>query len=177
MPGVNGMSVLAELRPENAALPILVLTANGSVSTVVQAMQAGANDFIVKPASPERLQVSIQNALKMNVLAGEISRLSRKTENRLLFTDLIARSLVMRQSIMLSLRIWSSRSCSVTKKARSPARRRRKSASSKRPTAARCSSMKWASCLRRCRSNCCAPFKRAKLILLAARSPSKSIFV
>lgn len=104
MPGVNGMSVLSELRPENTALPILVLTANGSVSTVVQAMQAGANDFIVKPASPERLQVSIQNALKMNVLAGEISRLSRKTENRLLFSDLIARSLVMRQSIMLAER-------------------------------------------------------------------------
>ena len=104
MPGVNGMSVLSEIRPENTALPILVLTANGSVSTVVQAMQAGANDFIVKPASPERLQVSIQNALKMNVLAGEISRLSRKTENRLLFTDLIARSLVMRQSIMLAER-------------------------------------------------------------------------
>ena len=104
MPGVNGMAVLSELRPENSVLPVLVLTANGSVTTVVQAMQAGANDFIVKPASPERLQVSIQNALKMNVLAGEISRLSRKTDNRLLFSDLIARSLVMRQSIMLAER-------------------------------------------------------------------------
>ena len=104
MPGVNGMSVLSEIRPEMPGLPILVLTANGSVSTVVQAMQAGANDFIVKPASPERLQVSIQNALKMNVLAGEISRLSRKTDNKLLFSDLIARSLVMRQSIMLAER-------------------------------------------------------------------------
>ncbi len=104
MPGVNGMAVLSELRPENSVLPVLVLTANGSVTTVVQAMQAGANDFIVKPVSPERLQVSIQNALKMNVLAGEISRLSRKTDNRLLFSDLIARSLVMRQSIMLAER-------------------------------------------------------------------------
>lgn len=104
MPGVNGMAVLGEVRPEHPELPILVLTANGSVTTVVQAMQAGANDFIVKPASPERLQVSIQNALKMNVLAGEISRLSRKTENKLLFSDLIARSLVMRQSIMLAER-------------------------------------------------------------------------
>ena len=104
MPGVNGMSVLSEIRPEMPALPIIVLTANGSVQTVVQAMQAGAYDFIVKPASPERLQVSIQNALKMNVLAGEISKLSRKTDNRLLFSDLIAKSLVMRQSIMLAER-------------------------------------------------------------------------
>ena len=104
MPGVSGISVLEEVRPEMPGLPIVVLTANGSVTTVVQAMQAGANDFIVKPASPERLQVSIQNALKMNVLAGEISRLSRKTDNRLLFSDLIAKSLVMRQSIMLAER-------------------------------------------------------------------------
>ncbi len=104
MPGVSGITVLEEIRPEMAAMPIVVLTANGSVSTVVQAMQAGANDFIVKPASPERLQVSIQNALKMNVLTGEISKLSRKTDNRLLFSDLIAKSLVMRQSIMLAER-------------------------------------------------------------------------
>ncbi len=104
MPGVSGITVLEEIRPEMAGLPIVVLTANGSVATVVQAMQAGANDFIVKPASPERLQVSIQNALKMNVLAGEISKLSRKTDNRLLFSDLIAKSLVMRQSIMLAER-------------------------------------------------------------------------
>ncbi len=104
MPGVSGMNVLEEIRPEMPGLPIVVLTANGSVTTVVQAMQAGANDFIVKPASPERLQVSIQNALKINVLAGELSKLSRKSDNRLLFSDLIAKSLVMRQSIMLAER-------------------------------------------------------------------------
>ena len=89
MPGISGINVLEEIRPGMPGLPVVVLTANGSVATVVQAMQAGANDFIVKPASPERLQVSIQNALKMNVLTGEISRLSRKSDHRLLFTDLI----------------------------------------------------------------------------------------
>lgn len=104
MPGMNGMTVLSEIRPEMPRLPILVLTANGSVTTVVQAMQAGASDFIVKPASPERLQVSIQNALKMTVLSGEVSKLARKSDNCLLFSDLIAKSLVMRQSIMLAER-------------------------------------------------------------------------
>jgi len=57
MPGVNGMAVMSEIKPQKPALPIIVLTANGSVQTVVQAMQGGAYDFIVKPASPERLQV------------------------------------------------------------------------------------------------------------------------
>lgn len=104
MPGVNGMNVMDEIKPQRPNLPIIVLTANGSVQTVVQAMQAGAYDFIVKPASPERLQVSIQNALKMNTLSDELSKLSRKSDNKLQFTDLIAKSLVMRQSIMLAER-------------------------------------------------------------------------
>lgn len=104
MPGVGGLQVLHEIRPERATLPVIVLTANGSVNTVVQAMQAGANDFIVKPASPERLQVSIQNALKVNTLTAEVSKLVRKAEGRLQFRDLIARSLVMRQAIALAER-------------------------------------------------------------------------
>ena len=104
MPEKNGMEVLAEIRPERPTLPVIVLTGNGSVTTVVQAMQAGANDFIVKPASPERLQVSIKNALKLNTLTKEVSRLARKATGALSFDDLIAKSLVMRQSILLAQR-------------------------------------------------------------------------
>ncbi|MEL6317844.1 MAG: sigma-54 dependent transcriptional regulator, partial [Pseudomonadota bacterium] len=104
MPNVSGMDVLTEIRPERPDLPVIVLTANGSVATVVQAMQAGAADFIVKPASPERLQVSLGNAMKMRVLKSEVSRLTRKSEGKLEFQDLIARSLVMRQSITLAQR-------------------------------------------------------------------------
>ncbi|MEO1329383.1 MAG: sigma-54 dependent transcriptional regulator [Pseudomonadota bacterium] len=108
MPGKTGMEVLAELRPERPALPVIVLTGNGSVTTVVQAMQTGATDFIVKPASPERLQVSLRNALKLNALSDEVSRLTRRSEGRLSFKDLIAKSLVMRQAIMLAERAAAS---------------------------------------------------------------------
>ncbi|MEL6978641.1 MAG: sigma-54 dependent transcriptional regulator [Pseudomonadota bacterium] len=104
MPGVTGLEVLETLRPERPALPVIVLTSNGTVQTVVQAMQSGANDFIVKPASPERLQVSLRNALKLGTLSKEVSRLSRKASGALLFKDLIAKSLVMRQAIMLAER-------------------------------------------------------------------------
>ena len=67
-------------------------------------MRAGGTDFIVKPASPERLQVSIENALKMNVLTGEISRLTRQISNEMGFRDLIAESPAMRAVIDLSRR-------------------------------------------------------------------------
>jgi len=46
MPGVSGINVLEEVRPEMPGLPIVVLTANGSVATVVQAMQAGAENLV-----------------------------------------------------------------------------------------------------------------------------------
>ena len=60
MPEVDGLAVLSEIKPSRPALPIIVLTAQGGIDTVVGAMRAGADDFIVKPASPERLQVSMQ---------------------------------------------------------------------------------------------------------------------
>lgn len=104
MPGLNGMGVLAEIRPERPEMPVIVLTAHGSVTTVVEAMRAGASDFIVKPASPERLQVSMDNCLKLKVLTGEVQRLKRKVDNRLEFGDLVAKSLPMRQVIKLAER-------------------------------------------------------------------------
>ena len=97
MPGVDGMEVLEKCRPAHANLPVIVQTAHGGIDVVVNAMRAGADDFVVKPVSPERLQVSIRNALKVNVLAGEISRLTKKNDGTLSFEDLIAASPGMAQ--------------------------------------------------------------------------------
>ena len=65
MPGLNGQDTLKEMRARGLAQPVIVVTAGGGVETVVKAMQAGAQDFFVKPASPERIIVSIRNALSM----------------------------------------------------------------------------------------------------------------
>jgi len=64
-------------------------------------MRAGADDFLVKPASPERFQVSIQNALKLKALTGEIQRLKKTQDNRLSFADLIAESAPMRTVVRI----------------------------------------------------------------------------
>ena len=55
MPGRDGMDTLAELKKSRPDLPVIVLTGKGSIDAVVTAMQSGARDFIVKPASPERI--------------------------------------------------------------------------------------------------------------------------
>ena len=104
MPDMDGLTVLAKVRVNHAELPVIVLTAKGGIDSAVEAMRAGANDFLVKPASPERITVSIRNALKIGTLSGEVTRLKKKTENRLAFEDLIARSSEMRQVIRLGQR-------------------------------------------------------------------------
>ena len=82
MPDMDGLDVLAKLRATNPELPVIVLTAKGGIDSAVEAMRAGANDFLVKPASPERIAVSIRNQLKIGTLSGEVTRLKKKADNR-----------------------------------------------------------------------------------------------
>ncbi|WP_417451647.1 sigma-54-dependent transcriptional regulator [Kordiimonas sp.] len=76
MPGMDGIEVLEAIRPRHPNLPVVMLTAHSSINTVVDAMRAGANDFIVKPASAERIRSAIEASLKTNAFVGEIAPVS-----------------------------------------------------------------------------------------------------
>ena len=104
MPDMDGLTALSKIRASHADLPVIVLTAKGGIDSAVEAMRGGANDFLVKPASPERITVSIRNALKIGTLSGEVTRLKKRVDNRLAFDDLIARSSEMKQVIRLGQR-------------------------------------------------------------------------
>jgi DNA-binding NtrC family response regulator len=104
MPDMGGLEVLAKLRPTNPDLPVIVLTAKGGIDSAVDAMRAGANDFLVKPASPERIAVSIRNQLKIGTLSGEVKQLKKRADNKLTFDDLIAGSPEMKQVFRLGAR-------------------------------------------------------------------------
>ena len=108
MPGLSGMETLERLSERRPDLPVVVLTATGGIDTVVQSMRAGAIDFFVKPASPERIIVSIRNALKMSSLSGEVKRLSRKAEGGMALEDMIASAPAMRQVLKMGQRAASS---------------------------------------------------------------------
>jgi DNA-binding NtrC family response regulator len=96
MPDLDGLGVLARLRDGGVEVPVIVQTAHGGIDNVVSAMRAGAADFVVKPVSAERLQVSLQNALAARALAGELRRLKRSHEGTLSIADVITRSEAMR---------------------------------------------------------------------------------
>jgi DNA-binding NtrC family response regulator len=108
MPGLGGMETLKRAKSFREDLPVIVLTAQGGVDTVVQAMQNGAADFFVKPASPERVIVSINNALNLTVLKGEVSRLKRKHEGSMAFKDLVGESAALRHVTRLGERAAAS---------------------------------------------------------------------
>jgi len=104
MPDLDGMAVLARLREMDCTIPVIVQTAHGGIDTVVGAMRAGAVDFVVKPASAERLQVSIENTLKLGALEGEIARIKRTASGTLTFRDVITKSPLMERVIRLGQR-------------------------------------------------------------------------
>ena len=104
MPGMDGMEALEKIQAQKSELPVIVLTGKGSIDTVVNAMQLGARDFIVKPASPERIIVSIRNALELNTLVGEVTRLKKTSTGGLTFNDLVGNASSMRSVVAMGER-------------------------------------------------------------------------
>jgi two-component system, repressor protein LuxO len=64
LPDGNGMALLHELRAGGSDAAIVVITAHGSMATSIEAMRAGADDFLVKPFAPDRLMTTMRNALE-----------------------------------------------------------------------------------------------------------------
>jgi len=108
MPGIGGMEALKRAKTFREELPVIVLTAQGGIDTVVEAMQNGAADFFVKPVSPERIIVSINNALNISTLKGEVTRLKRKNDGQMGFKDLIGASSSLSHVIRLGDRAAAS---------------------------------------------------------------------
>ncbi|HXY58259.1 MAG TPA: sigma-54 dependent transcriptional regulator [Methylocystis sp.] len=104
MPDLDGMGVLSRMREQKISTPVIVQTAHGSIETVISAMRAGAQDFVVKPVGAERLQISIKNALSTEALAGEVRKISRRAQGVLTFKDIVSRSAEMTRVIRLGER-------------------------------------------------------------------------
>ena len=82
MPGMDGLEALQRMRAANEALPVVIISGHGTVSTAVEATKAGAFDFIEKPLATERVLVTIRNALDHTRLRDENRSLKRAVEIR-----------------------------------------------------------------------------------------------
>lgn len=108
MPRKSGLEVMEEAKILHPDLPFIIATSTGSVNTVIETMRAGASDFIMKPIQAERLQASLENALKVSKLTTQIQKLKRKNDNRLSFDDLIAHSPATIEAITMAKRAAAS---------------------------------------------------------------------
>ncbi len=102
MPGNSGLEVLAAVRPERPDLPIIMLTAHNSLATAVAAMRAGATDFLVKPANPERLLAAVENAVADGEDSGELRPLSEKLDQTLPFEEIVGSAPAFRAALAIA---------------------------------------------------------------------------
>ena len=82
MGGMDGLEALQKIRQSNEALPVVIISGHGTVSTAVEATKLGAFDFIEKPLASERVLVTIRNALDQGRLRDENRSLKRAVEAR-----------------------------------------------------------------------------------------------
>jgi DNA-binding NtrC family response regulator len=82
MPGVGGIRVLEEIRAEDAEVPVLIMSAHGTVETAVQAMKLGSSEFVTKPFSLEELSKRIQTFADILRLKEENLRLKAELTER-----------------------------------------------------------------------------------------------
>src|SRR3954462_844057 len=94
MPGMDGLEVLDRIRAMNDALPVVVVSGHGTISTAVEATKKGAFDFIEKPFASDRVLVSLRNALDQRRLRDENRSLKRAVEIR---HQMIGESAALRQ--------------------------------------------------------------------------------
>ena len=108
MPEMDGRTVLPKLLALRPGLPVIVLTASDHVKDVVEVMRMGATDFLTKPAEPERLRVSLSNALNLSRLKEDVARLERAGENRAGFADMIGHDGALSVPVKLARKAASS---------------------------------------------------------------------
>jgi two-component system, NtrC family, response regulator HydG len=82
MPNLDGMGLLAKLREQNLDIPTIVTTAFGEVSVAVQAMRAGAEDYLTKPIDFEALLLAVERTLQRREVAAEAENLRRQLRTR-----------------------------------------------------------------------------------------------
>ena len=96
MPEMDGLDVLARLKAMQPDLPVVLLTAHGTISSAVAAMKLGAFDYLTKPFDRDRLRATVRKALDMAALATENRQLRQVIAERFSFASMIAGSRAMR---------------------------------------------------------------------------------
>ena len=99
LPDIDGLEVLARLRKLDAAVPVIIMTAYGSVESGVRAMHEGAYDYVTKPLDLDDIQSKLRRAFEASRLRRQVDKLSQSVRERYASTAMIAESAGMKAVI------------------------------------------------------------------------------
>lgn len=108
LPGIKGIDVLNEIRRREADVPVIMITAYGSIDLAVEAMRRGAYDFIPKPFRPGHIGLTVQKALERQRLRKEVEILSEEVDKH--YRLIAGASVRMKQAIDGARKAAASRS-------------------------------------------------------------------
>lgn len=101
MPGMDGMALLEKVHIEKPDVPVIMMTAFGSVEKAVEAMKKGAFDYILKPFKNEELKLTIRKAIDHYRLICQNRHLTRELQDRYRFGNIIGKSAPMQRIYQL----------------------------------------------------------------------------
>jgi DNA-binding NtrC family response regulator len=110
LPGMNGLEFLQAVKRASASVPVVVMTAFGTVETAVEAMKAGASDYVLKPFSLEEMKLIVHKELDVNRLREENRSLREALGHRYEFKNIVARSPEMQEVLAIVERVAPSNS-------------------------------------------------------------------
>lgn len=113
MPGMDGMALLKQVVEQYPALPFVVLTAYGSVGSAVEAMQAGAADYLEKPFNPDVLRLTIRRVFEYRRLLQENEQFKTLLQDRFTFQSIVTANAAMRQTLSLAAKVAAARQTTV----------------------------------------------------------------
>ena len=110
LPGKNGIEILAIIREKHPDLPVIMITAFGTVDNVIDAIRAGAQNFIQKPWDNEKLLADIRSAIARHQAEEENVQLKRALKQRYNFSNIVGKSEPMLRIFDLVAQVAPSRS-------------------------------------------------------------------
>ncbi len=110
LPGQNGLEILPQVKERQPGLPVIMITAYGTVGNVVEAIRAGAENFVQKPWDNEKLLADIRSAIGRSRAEQEVIQLKRTLKQRYNFENIIGKSDPMLRLFDLVAQVAPSRS-------------------------------------------------------------------
>lgn len=110
MPGMSGMEVLQEIKKMDEDVPVIIMTAYGTVESAVEAMKRGAYDYILKPFDIGEMEVIVDKALRYRRLSRENEQLRSELHSKYWFENIIGKSRSMQKIFQLVDQIAPARS-------------------------------------------------------------------